>query len=150
MALLLSFNVCERHMPLKSIWYKKPLVYCKAHYSRTKMTLILTFFGSNRVIYLVQNCGASNDTAKNTPRFYIKHSKCKEHFSLQWRHNGCNGFLNHQPRDCLLHSLFGRRSKKTSKFRVTGLCVGNSPGTGEFPPQMASTRNMFPFDDVIT
>ena len=32
----------------------------------------------------------------------------------------------------------GRRSKKTSEFRVTGLCVGNSPGTGEFPAQMAS------------
>ena len=26
----------------------------------------------------------------------------------------------------------------TSKLRVTGLCVGNSPGTGEFPAQMAS------------
>ena len=30
------------------------------------------------------------------------------------------------------------RSKKTSKLRVAGLCVGNSPGTGEFPAQMAS------------
>ena len=29
-------------------------------------------------------------------------------------------------------------SKKTSKLRVTGLCAGNSPGTGEFPAQMAS------------
>ena len=29
-------------------------------------------------------------------------------------------------------------SKKTSKLRVTGLCVGNSPVTGEFPAQMAS------------
>ena len=28
--------------------------------------------------------------------------------------------------------------KKTSKFRVTGLCAGNSPGTGEFPAQKAS------------
>ena len=28
--------------------------------------------------------------------------------------------------------------KKTSKLRVTGLCVGNLPGTGEFPAQMAS------------
>ena len=28
--------------------------------------------------------------------------------------------------------------KKTSKLRVIGLCVGNSPGTGEFPAQMAS------------
>ena len=30
-------------------------------------------------------------------------------------------------------SLFTRRSKKTSKFLVTGLCAGNSPGTVEFP-----------------
>ena len=28
--------------------------------------------------------------------------------------------------------------KKTSKLRVTGLCEGNSPVTGEFPTQMAS------------
>ena len=27
---------------------------------------------------------------------------------------------------------------KTSKFRVTGLCEGNSPVTGEFPTQRAS------------
>ena len=29
-------------------------------------------------------------------------------------------------------------SKKTSKLHVIGLCVGNSPGIGEFPAQMAS------------
>ena len=34
--------------------------------------------------------------------------------------------------------LFRRRSKKTSKLCVTGLCAGNSPWTGEFPAQMAS------------
>ena len=56
----------------------------------------------------------------------------------KWRHNGRDGVLNHQPYDCLLSHLFGRRSKKTSKLRVTGLCAGNSPGTGEFPAQMAS------------
>ena len=33
--------------------------------------------------------------------------------------------------------LFRRRSKKTSKLGVTGLCAGNSPVTGEFPAQMA-------------
>ena len=33
--------------------------------------------------------------------------------------------------------------KKTSQLRVTGLCAGNSPGTGEFPAQMASnTENV--------
>ena len=31
-----------------------------------------------------------------------------------------------------------RRSKKTSKLHVTGLCAGNSPVTGDFPAQRAS------------
>ena len=57
---------------------------------------------------------------------------------LQWRHNDHDCVSNHQPRGCLLKRLFRHRSKKTSKLRVTGLCAGNSPGTGEFPEQMAS------------
>ena len=60
-----------------------------------------------------------------------------EKITLQWSHNGHDGVSNHQPRDCLLNCLFGRRSK-TSKLRVTGLCVGNSPVAGEFPAQMVS------------
>ena len=47
--------------------------------------------------------------------------------------------------DCLLSRLFRRRPKKTSKLRVTGLCAG----TSEFPAQMASNAEMFPFHDVI-
>ena len=39
---------------------------------------------------------------------------------------------------CLLNRLFRRRSKKTAKLHFTGLCVGNSPVTCEFPAQMAS------------
>ena len=57
---------------------------------------------------------------------------------LRWRHNGCNSVSNHQPRECLLRRLIRRTSKKISKLRVTGLCAGNSPETGEFPAQMAS------------
>ena len=57
---------------------------------------------------------------------------------LQWRHNGRDGVSNHQPHHCLLNRLFSRRSKKTSKLRVTDLCAGNSPLTGEFPAQMTS------------
>ena len=57
---------------------------------------------------------------------------------LQWRHNGRDGVSNHQPHGCLLNCLFRRRSKKTSKLRVTGLLAWNSPVTGEFPAQMAS------------
>ena len=59
-------------------------------------------------------------------------------FTLRWCHNGRYSVSIHQPHDCLLNSLFRRRSKKTSMLRVTGLCAGNSPGTGEFPAQMAS------------
>ena len=58
--------------------------------------------------------------------------------TLRWRHNGCDSVSNHQPHDCLLNRLFRRGSKKTSKRRDTGLCAGNSLGTGEFPAQMAS------------
>ena len=58
--------------------------------------------------------------------------------SLQWRHNERDGVPNHQPHDCLLNRLFRHRWKKTSKLRVSGLCGGNSPVTGEFPAQRAS------------
>ena len=34
--------------------------------------------------------------------------------------------------------VYSDADKKTSKLLVTGLCAGNSPGTGEFPAQMAS------------
>ena len=66
-------------------------------------------------------------------------------FTLQWRHNWrLNCVSNHQHHDCLLNCLFWRRSKKTSKLCVTGLCEGNSPVTGEFPAQMASNaENVF-------
>ena len=39
--------------------------------------------------------------------------------------------------------------RKTSKLRVTGLCVANSPGPVNSPHKWPVTRKMFPFDDVI-
>ena len=69
--------------------------------------------------------------------------------SLPWRHNGPDSVSNHQPHDCLLNRLFRRRWKKTSKLRVTGLCVGNSPGPVNSPHKGPVTRKMLPFDDVI-
>ena len=44
--------------------------------------------------------------------------------SLQWHHNERGGVSNHRGFDCLLNHLIKRRSKKTSKLRVTGLCEG--------------------------
>ena len=52
---------------------------------------------------------------------------------LQWRHNGRDSISNDRRLGCLLKRLFMRRSKKTSKVRVTGLCEGNCPVTGGFP-----------------
>ena len=69
----------------------------------------------------------------------IQHSPCYE--SLRRRHNGHDGVSNHQPRECLLSLLFGRRSKKTSNLRINGLYAGKSPGTGEFAAQMASNAD---------
>ena len=69
--------------------------------------------------------------------------------TLRWRHNGRDGVSNHQPHVCLLNRLFRRRSKRTSKLRVTGLCAGNSPGPVNSPHKWPVTRKMFPFDDVI-
>ena len=60
-----------------------------------------------------------------------------------------DGVSNHQPHGCLRNRLFRRRSKKTSKLRVTGLCVVNSPGPVNSPHKGPVTRKMFPFDDVI-
>ena len=78
-------------------------------------------------------------------------------YPLQWRHNRRDGVSNHRPRHCLLNRLFMLWSKKTSKLRVTGLCVGNSPMIGEFPAQMASnaekcshlTTSSCPWDTFI-
>ena len=68
---------------------------------------------------------------------------------LRWRHNGRDDVSNHKPNDCLLNRLFRRRSKKTSKLRVTGLCAGNSRGPVNSPHKRPVTRKMSPFDDVI-
>ena len=51
--------------------------------------------------------------------------------TLQWRHNERDDASNHRRLECLLNRLFRRRSKKTSKPRVTGLCERNSPVTGD-------------------
>ena len=69
--------------------------------------------------------------------------------ALHWRHNEHDGVSINQPHDCLLNRFFRRRSKKTPKLRVTGLCAGNLPWPVNSPHKWPVTRKMFPFDDVI-
>ena len=53
--------------------------------------------------------------------------------TLQWRWR-----LKSAASRLFAQRLYRRKSKKTSKLRVTGLYAGNSPVTGEFPTQRAS------------
>ena len=62
----------------------------------------------------------------------------RKYSTLQWRHSGRNDVTNRRRLDCYLNRLFRRKSKKTSKLRVNGLCEGNSPVTSKFPAQRAS------------
>ena len=67
----------------------------------------------------------------------------------RWRHNDHDSVSNHQPHGGLLNRYSDADQRKTSKLRVTGLCVGNSPGPVNSPHKGPVTRKMFPFDDVI-
>ena len=93
-----------------------------------------------------RSCDVTEERCHCGPRCILDgmSGHCLDHYpgtrssSLRWRHNERNGVSNHLPHDGLLNRLFSRTSKKTSKLRVTGLCEGDSPVTGEFPAQSAS------------
>ena len=122
------------------------------NYTRILLTMI-THPPQNIPVYTLRETNVCANMRHMHDRFPTTHHNCKLWycfayfesycilltFPLQWRHNGHDSVSNHQHHDCLFNRLFRRGSKKTSKFRVTGLCAGNSPGAGEFPAQMAST-----------
>ena len=47
---------------------------------------------------------------ENSTKWNLSGLACTS-ISLRWRHNGHGSVSNHQPQDCLLNCLFGRRSK---------------------------------------
>ena len=69
--------------------------------------------------------------------------------TLQWRHNAGDGISNHQSHDCLLNRLFRRRSKKTSKLCVTGLCEEIQWWSVNSLHKGPVTWKLFPFDDIM-
>ena len=105
---------------------------------------ILTFYSLASWLLITLKSHHHENTSPSGHSCEVPHT-----FLLQWRHNEHDGVSNHQRHGCLLNRLFRRTSKKTSKLRVTGLCAGNSPGTGEFPHKGPVTRKMFLFGDVI-
>ena len=116
--------ICRYGIPMKFDYFLTKMVYILLYLSQCMNTkppfVIVEWFSKAEYIHL---CYAWTESS---------------YLALRWRHNERDCVSNHQPRHCLLNRLFGRWSKKTSKLRVTGLCAGNSPGTGEFPAQMAS------------
>ena len=124
----------------------------------------LAYWGKNKIVHMMQTRYSSTFLCKNSILFsftevceglinsvseLVKMIDGLVLNTLQWLHNDHDSVSNHQPHDCLLKHLFRRRSKTTSKLRVTGLCVGNSPGPVNSPHKGPVTRKMFPFDDVI-
>ena len=85
--------------------------------------------------FILYNCWYFNLWMYLYLRYFLSKHKI---FSSQWLHNGRDGVSDNQHCDCLLNRVSRSRSKKTTKLRVTGLCAGNSPVTGEFPTQRAS------------
>ena len=73
----------------------------------------------------------------------------RSQYSWQWRHNERDGVSNHQPHDYLLNRLFMRRSKKTSKLRVTGICEGLPRWPVKSPHKGPVTRKMFLFHHAV-
>ena len=69
--------------------------------------------------------------------------------SLQWRHNWRDGISNHQPRDCLLNRLFGRKSKKHQSSASLAFVRGIHRGPVNSPHEWPVTRKIFPFNDGI-
>ena len=76
-------------------------------------------------------------------RLTIAHTWYVYEHKLQWRHNEHDDASNHQRLHCLLNCWFRRRSKKTSKLSVTGLCAGNSPSPLNSPHKRPVARKFF-------
>ena len=92
--------------------------------------LIIWNWGANfsEIVIEIRTFSFKKMSSENDGHFVSAPLSYYKAYSLQWCHNDHDSVSNHQPHGCLLNRLFGRRSKKTSKLRVTGLCEGNSSG----------------------
>ena len=127
------------------------VVVISFRYIKVVINLITHYVGN--LLYLDNHlrCSLATDLLKWKRQSYLISTVylASGGLALHWRQNDHEGVSNHQPHGCLLNPLFRCRSKKTSKLRVTGLCVGNSPGPVNSPHKGPVTRKIFPFDDVI-
>ena len=147
----LSFSLMFKHITIKcmartrsNLWgtaMKSALYKNELDCVRCPQVIIIAFLTTiNKarsqsfrfIMFLSHSCDIinHNSSIKAYGQQQLYHNEYK---SLQWRHNGHDSVSNHQPHACLLQRLFRRRSKKTSKLRVTGLFVGTSAGDRWIP-----------------
>ena len=144
--ILLLANIDTMHVFKTTIWvYQPTIIYVCVVFS------IIHLYSEKLKCILCIDTAIFDESA--TSWYYLKRRRyqCTSHAqvdfaliiwdassALQWRHNEQDSVSNHQPHNSLLNCLFRPGSNKTSNLHVIGLCAGNSPGTGEFPAQMAS------------
>ena len=89
-------------------------------------------YRESAAIYGTKVGGASHQSDVWRADFMVKYGGiyCDTGKSLRWRHDERDTVSNHRRLDYLLNRLFRRKSKKTSKLHVTGLCERNPPVTG--------------------
>ena len=116
---------------------------------QTKFPLMETICPYNGMFFIISEFWYISRQYWATRYIWYEYWTSSLTYTLHWHHNDHDDVSNHQPHGCLLNRLFRRRSKETSKLRVTGLCVGNSPGPVNSPHKGPVTQKMFPFDDVI-
>ena len=105
-------------------WIEKPWSSCDVTMNAWKMKLGMLSFG---IIWL------------QTSLSWL--------FTLQWRHNECDGISNHQPQDCLRNPLLWHRKHKSSASLAFVQGIYRSPVNSlhKWPVMW----KMFPFDDFI-
>ena len=73
------------------------------------------------------------------------------YFEEHWRHNGCDGVSNHQPRDLIVFSTVypGADQRKHLSSASLAFVQGIHRWPVNSPHKWPVTRKMFPFDDII-
>ena len=120
---------CIRHPVYHNMGWKYKMTGIVEPYSRKRHDIHISGFGKEQSFASPLSFAADHViTASHLDRFpWVKRTQ-----TIALRPNERDGVSNQQPHDCLLKRLFRRRSKKTSKLRVTGLCVCVCRGGGGF------------------
>ena len=130
-----------------------PFIGTSLHFRHTIMDTMAFQIASLKIAYSTVYSGADQRNYQS----FAQMANNVENISIRWHHvilqghyNNLNGASNHRRLDCLLNRFFRCGSKKTSKFRVTGVTLwGEFTGDRWTPAQGPVTRKIFPFDDVI-